>query len=61
MREADYIFDEGLVKGLRRNKTNVRNKQNLTICQNWAPAEMGLEPHEEIPLIVIGNTYDQTP
>lgn len=61
MREGDYMFDEGLVKGLRRFETNLRNVQSLLECHNWAPAEQGLEPHEEVKLVVIGTTYDQTP
>ena len=61
MREADYVFNEGLMKGLRKFDPGIRNQQTLVRCQNWAPEEQGLEAHEKITLIVVGNTYDQTP
>jgi len=51
MREFEFNFDDGLLKGLRRFKTNPRNAQTLVECHNWMPAEQGLELHEEIVLI----------
>lgn len=61
MREGDYIFEDGLTKGLRRFDSNPRNEQTLVECHNWMPIEQGLEAHEVVKIIVIGTTYDQTP
>jgi len=60
MKEGDYIFEDGLKQGLRRFDPNPRNSQSLVECHNWMPIEQGLETHEEIKLIVIGNTYNNT-
>ncbi len=56
MKEFDFDFDEGLLKGLRRFSSNPRNSQNLTDCHNWMPMEQGLEVHEQ--LVLIGAAVD---
>ncbi len=61
MIEADFTFDSGLIKGMRRFHKTPRNSQELVECHNWMPAEQGLKPPELITLIVVANTYDQTP
>ncbi len=56
MKEFDFDFEEGLLKGLRRFSTNPRNTEALTDCHNWMPVERGLEVHEE--LVLIGAAVD---
>jgi len=48
MREFQYTFKEGLLKGLRRFTTAPRDEQGLTECHNFAPSEKGLGLHEAI-------------
>jgi hypothetical protein len=48
MRGFQYIFQEGLGKGLRRFSSNPRNLQSLVECHNAMPAEEGLRPHVDI-------------
>jgi len=48
MKAFPYIFNEGLVKGLRRFSLNPRNEQTLVECHNAMPCEEGLRPHEVV-------------
>ena len=48
MRQATDTFDKALRSGLRRFSNNPRNMPGLIECHNLAPAEQGLEAHEEI-------------
>jgi len=48
MKAFQYVFDEGLFKGLRRFSSNPRNNQNLVECHNAMPNEDGLVPHAVI-------------
>jgi len=45
MKAFQFVFDEGLTKGLRRFSSNPRNNQNLVECHNAMPNEDGLVPH----------------
>lgn len=48
MKEFDYSFREGLLKGLRRFSTNPVNEEALVELHNLAPGDQGLEPHEAL-------------
>ena len=48
MRAFQYVFQEGLMKGLRRFSDNPRNKQDLVECHNAMPSESGLKPHDVV-------------
>jgi len=48
MKSVTFSFIEGLKKGLRRFKNLPRSEQALTECFNVAPAEQGLEVHEQM-------------
>jgi hypothetical protein len=48
MRQGESIIREALAQGLRRFPTNPRGINSLVECHNLAPAEQGLEPHEEV-------------
>jgi hypothetical protein len=48
MRQAESTIYEALVRGLRRFSNNPRGEPGLVECHNLAPAELGLEVHEEI-------------
>jgi len=48
MKAFQYVFDEGLHKGLRRFSSNPRNKQDLVECHNAMPSEDGLNPHDVV-------------
>jgi len=45
MKAFQFVFGEGLTKGLRRFSSNPRNNQNLVECHNAMPNEDGLVPH----------------
>ena len=47
MKGFDFPYD-GFKKGLRPYPTNPRNSEYATELYNLAPAELGLEAHEEI-------------
>lgn len=44
MREYEYIFREGFLRGLRRDSSNPRNTQALVQAVNFEIAEMGIIP-----------------
>jgi len=48
MRQAETGLDKIFRNGLRQFSNNPRNMPALVECHNLAPAEQGLEPHEEI-------------
>ena len=48
MKQAATTIDEALRSGLRRYGNNPRYTPGLVECHNLAPAEQGLEPHDEI-------------
>jgi hypothetical protein len=52
MKGFDFPYD-GFKKGLRPYHTNPRNSDYCTELYNLAPAEMGLEGHEEIQDITV--------
>jgi hypothetical protein len=52
MKGFNFPYD-GFKKGLRPHPTNPRNSEYCTELYNLAPAELGLEGHEEIQDITI--------
>lgn len=48
MREYEYTFRDGLLRGLKRFKSEPRYKQSLVECHNLAPSEEGLKLHEAV-------------
>ncbi len=48
MKQASTTIHDALKSGLRRFANNPRGVPGLVECHNLAPAEQGLEPHEEI-------------
>jgi hypothetical protein len=48
MKQAATTIRDALRSGLRQYSNNPRGVPGLVECHNLAPAEQGLEPHEEI-------------
>ena len=48
MKAFQYVFEEGLMKGLRRFSSNPRNNQDLVECHNAMPSENGLKFHKVV-------------
>jgi len=56
MKAFQFVFQEGLGKGLRRFDYNARNNQSLVECHNAMPDESGLVPHERVVSLNDGGT-----
>ena len=48
MKQGTVYIQDALKSGLRRFSHNPRNSSGMVELHNLAPAEQGLEPHEEI-------------
>ena len=48
MRAFHFVFESGLLKGLRRFSTFMRDSQDLVECHNAMINEDGLIPHEVV-------------
>ena len=49
--EVDFKFRDGEIQGLRRFSNESKGSKSLTECHNWAPSDVGLEPHEQVTQI----------
>ena len=48
MKEFQFTFKEGLLRGLRRFVSGPREEQGLVECHNFAPGDKGLGLHEAV-------------
>lgn len=51
MKSFEFSLEKGFIRGLRRYENTPRNEEVLIECYNWAPEELGLQPHEVITFI----------
>ena len=59
MRQGEVDLTKAFKRGLRRFAVSPRNADWLLECHNWAPAEDGLEAHEEVTSLgVDGVSWD---
>lgn len=48
MREVEFLFRDGLSRGLRKFINSPSNYEELMECHNLAPWETGLLPHDPV-------------